>query len=100
MDRKGWPRSPAANPAKLRHPHDGVAWTAVEWRGSARLSADRICLYAGCATQLPDGEGVTLYVCSWAQSLPFRLPRRTDTYGSNVLQNSTPSSKRAIIESD
>src|SRR5437879_1534337 len=64
MDRKGRPRSPGANPAKLRHPHDGIAWTAVEWRGSARLSADRIRLYAGCAAQLPDGEGVTLNVCA------------------------------------
>ena len=36
---KGGPAVERANPAKLRHPHDGVAWTAVEWPGSARLSA-------------------------------------------------------------
>ena len=60
---KGGPAVQRANPAKLRHPHDRVAWTAVEWPGSARLSADRVRLYAGCAAHLADGEGVTLH-CS------------------------------------
>ena len=33
MDRNRRPGGPGANPAKLRHPHDGVAWAAVEWPG-------------------------------------------------------------------
>jgi hypothetical protein len=55
------PRGRCAYPAKLRYPHDRVAWTAAEWQGSARLPARRVRLYAGRATQFADGEGVTRY---------------------------------------
>ena len=45
MDRKRRPGGQRANPEKFRHPHDGVAWTPVEWPSSAQLSGSWILLF-------------------------------------------------------
>ena len=51
---KGGPAGQGADPAKLRHAHDGFAWTAVERPCGPRLSAWRVRLHVGCATQFTD----------------------------------------------
>ncbi len=54
----GGPAVDGADPAQLRHPHDGIARAAVERQGSARLSADRVRLCAGRAARVIDEESV------------------------------------------
>jgi two-component sensor histidine kinase len=58
MDRDRRSDGGGAYPAKLRHPYDGVARTAIAGPGPARLSAERICLCAQRSPQVPDRESV------------------------------------------
>ena len=59
MGGKWRPRSPAADPTQLRHPHDGVTWAAAEWQSASRLSADRVRLYARGAARLAERKALT-----------------------------------------
>src|SRR5207302_171491 len=59
MDRKGRSRGRAANPAELWDANDRVAGPTAEGRGAARLSVDRIHLFARRAARVADREGLS-----------------------------------------
>ena len=65
---RGGPPVQPSDTAQFRHPHDGVARSAIEWPRAAHLRAVRVCLFPGCTTEL-NHSGVVKAAISFGRHL-------------------------------